>query len=121
GARPAGKGIILVLFVFDFGMCVDVFGKWHRDGSRSCDHSTDISNILDMRRPGAYKRDVPDGSWSQSMKCETCAFYQAAQTQCRRNAPVPKSEGTVAAAVWPTVAADEWCGEYKSKDAAKAA
>lgn len=55
------------------------------------------------------------------MKCETCSFYQAAKTECRRNAPVPKADGTAATAHWPTVAADDWCGEYKSKDTAKAA
>ena len=55
------------------------------------------------------------------MKCETCAFYHADKTQCRRNAPVPMSEGTVATAQWPAVAATDWCGEYKSTAAAKAA
>ncbi|MFP4125889.1 MAG: hypothetical protein ACLFU0_04495 [Alphaproteobacteria bacterium] len=55
------------------------------------------------------------------MKCETCAFFHAPQSECRRNAPVPKSEGTAASAHWPTVAASDWCGEYKPKDATKAA
>jgi hypothetical protein len=55
------------------------------------------------------------------MKCETCAFYHQPQSQCRRNAPAPKSEGTAASAQWPTVAAADWCGEYKAKDATKAA
>ena len=55
------------------------------------------------------------------MKCETCAFYHAEKTQCRRNAPVPMTAGNAATAQWPTVAADDWCGEYRAKDAAKAA
>ncbi|NBB68846.1 MAG: hypothetical protein GVY33_00760 [Alphaproteobacteria bacterium] len=55
------------------------------------------------------------------MKCETCAFYQAEKSQCRRNAPVPMTQGNAATAQWPTVAADDWCGEYQAKDATKAA
>ena len=55
------------------------------------------------------------------MQCQTCAFYHRDRSECRRNAPVPRSEGTAATAQWPTVAADDWCGEYQSKDAVKAA
>jgi hypothetical protein len=53
------------------------------------------------------------------MQCETCVFFQAATTQCRRHAP--KAEGDSTVAVWPTVAAADWCGEYKAKEAARAA
>ncbi len=55
------------------------------------------------------------------MECQTCAFFNAEKTQCRRYAPQPKAEGNAAVAVWPTVNATDWCGEYKSKDAQKAA
>lgn len=55
------------------------------------------------------------------MQCQTCAFFHAEKSQCRRNAPQPKSEGQITAAVWPSVATTDWCGEYRSKDAARAA
>ena len=55
------------------------------------------------------------------MACNTCAFFNEAKSQCRRNAPTPSSETETNAAHWPVVASDDWCGEYKSKDAAKAA
>lgn len=55
------------------------------------------------------------------MQCSTCAFFHEQRSQCRRNAPAPKTEGAAATAQWPTVAADDWCGEYRGKDAAKAA
>jgi len=55
------------------------------------------------------------------MQCQTCAFFHAAQSQCRRYAPQPQAENSRATAVWPTVAVDDWCGEYKAKDATKAA
>lgn len=55
------------------------------------------------------------------MVCQTCAFFNAAKTQCRRNAPLPGTGSAAAVAQWPTVAADDWCGEYKDKAATKAA
>ena len=55
------------------------------------------------------------------MRCETCAFYHAEKTQCRRNAPVPLTAVNAATAQWPTVAATDWCGEYQAKDGSKAA
>ena len=64
--------------------------------------------------------------------CETCRFYDrdnprslatgGAICNCRRNAPVPYVAGTVnpqspykieAAAAWPLVLPDDWCGEYQ--------
>ena len=55
------------------------------------------------------------------MACKTCSFFNEAKSQCRRNAPTPSSGAGANAAHWPTVAADDWCGEFKDKDAAKAA
>jgi hypothetical protein len=74
-----------------------------------------------MRHPVAYIHGVPNRFGVVAMKCESCAFYHAEKTQCRRNAPVPMTQGTAATAQWPTVAAEDWCGEYQAKDAAKAA
>jgi hypothetical protein len=34
---------------------------------------------------------------------------------------VAVTTGAGATAQWPTVAADDWCGEYKAKDATRAA
>ena len=47
------------------------------------------------------------------MQCSTCAFFNQSGTECRRYAPQP-SEGDHAKASWPTVAASDWCGEYKA-------
>jgi hypothetical protein len=55
------------------------------------------------------------------MQCRTCAFFHAPRSQCRRYAPQPQAESNGATAVWPGVAVDDWCGEYKAKDATKAA
>jgi hypothetical protein len=76
---------------------------------------------LDLRQPVAYIGAVLHQLGVVAMKCETCAFYQAEKSQCRRNAPVPMTQGNAATAQWPTVAADDWCGEYQAKDATKAA
>lgn len=56
------------------------------------------------------------------MKCQDCKFMQADKTECRRYAPQPSDDS--ATAKWPTVALDDWCGEFVSKkdeEAAKAA
>jgi hypothetical protein len=45
------------------------------------------------------------------MHCQTCAHYFDKGSECRRYAPQP-SEGDTKAK-WPTVAAKDWCGEYK--------
>ena len=50
------------------------------------------------------------------MHCKTCAFYNQGDSECRRYAPQPASGEKKAS--WPTVAASDWCGEYK-EDAAK--
>lgn len=51
------------------------------------------------------------------MHCQTCAFYKEQDSECRRYAPQPAENEKKAA--WPTVAATDWCGEYK-EDADKA-
>ena len=45
------------------------------------------------------------------MHCQTCSFFNAEQPQCRRYAPQP--DDTAGTAKWPTVSADDWCGEYQ--------
>ena len=45
------------------------------------------------------------------MHCSTCAHYFDDGSECRRYAPQPSE--TDAKAQWPTVAASDWCGEYK--------
>jgi hypothetical protein len=76
---------------------------------------------LDLRQHVAYETGVSNGSGVVAMTCETCAFYHAEKSQCRRNAPVPMTQGDSTTARWPAVAAADWCGEYKAKDAVKAA
>lgn len=51
------------------------------------------------------------------MHCQTCAFYNDKGSECRRYAPQPAENEKKAS--WPTVAATDWCGEYK-EDADKA-
>jgi len=56
------------------------------------------------------------------MKCADCKFFNSTQTECRRYAPQPSDNDTTAQ--WPTVASDDWCGEFvmdDSKDQTKAA
>ena len=55
----------------------------------------------------------------EAMTCQACAFYHAEKSQCRRYAPQPQA--TSANAVWPTTGSNDWCGDFKAKDAAKAA
>lgn len=51
------------------------------------------------------------------MKCQSCMYFNDNAKECRRYAPQPGDDA--AKAKWPTVAADDWCGEYK-EDAQKA-
>lgn len=44
------------------------------------------------------------------MNCASCKFFADAKNECRRYAPSP-AEGDNKAH-WPSVAADDWCGEY---------
>lgn len=48
------------------------------------------------------------------MECGNCRFYQTAESECRRYAPSP-AEGDKKAH-WPTVAMDDWCGEYAPRE-----
>ena len=43
--------------------------------------------------------------------CQTCAHYATDGSECRRYAPQPTEAD--AKAQWPTVSAQDWCGEYK--------
>lgn len=50
------------------------------------------------------------------MHCSDCRYWFSAQSQCRRYAPQPGNGGgtaTSAAAHWPTVSAEDWCGEFQ--------
>lgn len=55
-------------------------------------------------------------------RCGGCAFFYAEleeQGECRRNAPlamelVGEKWGAPYGTVWPTVATDAWCGEYRT-------
>ncbi len=51
------------------------------------------------------------------MDCQSCMFFNDTGNECRRYAPQPGDDATKAK--WPTVAASDWCGEYK-KDEKKA-
>ena len=51
------------------------------------------------------------------MNCQSCAFFNDKGSECRRYAPQPAEAEKKPA--WPTVAASDWCGEYKAGDAAK--
>ena len=45
------------------------------------------------------------------MQCNTCRFFHARESQCRRYAPQPTADAKNAH--WPVVAANDWCGEYQ--------
>ena len=47
--------------------------------------------------------------------CQSCAHYADAESECRRYAPQPTEAD--AKAQWPTVSAQDWCGEYKNDPA----
>ena len=52
------------------------------------------------------------------MQCSDCRYWFTAQSQCRRYAPQPAANGSASAsssgsAHWPSVAADDWCGEFQ--------
>ncbi len=51
------------------------------------------------------------------MNCGTCMFFNDKGTECRRYAPQPTEtdKGDLRAS-WPTVAASDWCGEYKADE-----
>jgi hypothetical protein len=44
------------------------------------------------------------------MQCSKCKFFQTLESECRRYAPSP-AEGDKKAH-WPTVAANDWYGEF---------
>lgn len=44
------------------------------------------------------------------MSCSACKFFNASQTECRRYAPSPTEIDKQAQ--WPTVASEDWCGEF---------
>ena len=48
-------------------------------------------------------------SGERSETCETCRFWRAASSECRRRAPAVPAPG---AGAWPVTAANEWCGEW---------
>ncbi|NNU15501.1 hypothetical protein HK107_04095 [Parvularcula sp. ZS-1/3] len=51
------------------------------------------------------------------MSCQSCAYFNDKGSECRRYAPQPADNEKKAS--WPTVAASDWCGEYKEDDKAK--
>jgi hypothetical protein len=50
----------------------------------------------------------------RAMECGHCRFYQTSESECHRYAPSP-AEGDKKA-YWPTVAFDDWCGEYMPRE-----
>ncbi|WGF89960.1 hypothetical protein [Marinivivus vitaminiproducens] len=49
------------------------------------------------------------------MQCQGCRFWFSSKTQCRRNAPLPAVSEKGSQTLWPTTAADDWCGEFQPK------
>lgn len=47
------------------------------------------------------------------MHCGDCRFWFESDSQCRRNAPMPIRNGGERETMWPTVQAEDWCGEYQ--------
>ena len=47
-----------------------------------------------------------------TMTCSSCAFYNDAAGECRRNAPIPV--GRRQYAQWPKVRKDDWCGQRRA-------
>jgi len=55
---------------------------------------------------------------SRSDQCDACRYWrnllgQSQLGQCRIAPPVPSSGGSAA---WPEVGADDWCGQFQSRD-----
>ena len=53
------------------------------------------------------------------MKCTNCKFFNTAESECRRYAPSPTENGSNAS--WPSVSAEDWCGEFVAADEQRAA
>ncbi len=53
------------------------------------------------------------------MSCSTCNFFNASQSECRRYAP-SRTEADMKAQ-WPTVASEDWCGEFVALSEERAA
>jgi len=57
----------------------------------------------------------PDGA-----SCATCMWFYVKGLECRRHAPpaltVPLDSRAAYLSVWPSVDADDWCGEYEPVD-----
>lgn len=49
--------------------------------------------------------------------CETCRFYSAHWSQCRRRAPTYDEFADHARTVWPIVKSNNWCGEHQERAA----
>lgn len=50
-------------------------------------------------------------------RCETCRYFNALRTQCRRHAPtafvIPGNSGQpITLGTWPPTESSGWCGEY---------
>ena len=45
------------------------------------------------------------------MQCAKCMYFHAEAGECHRYAPQPSGQDRKAE--WPTVAASDWCGEYR--------
>jgi hypothetical protein len=46
----------------------------------------------------------------QPIVCNTCRFYEATESVCKRYAPRPGQPGRV---YYPIVDDDDWCGEWE--------
>lgn len=51
--------------------------------------------------------------------CDSCRFWHKAESQCRRNAPLPVNGGQDKQTLWPVTAASDWCGEFQAATAAE--
>ena len=46
------------------------------------------------------------------MTCKDCAYFNAANGECRRNAPFPVGHRQYAQ--WPKVKDSDWCGQFEA-------
>lgn len=44
-------------------------------------------------------------------KCDNCFFH--VKDRCHRHPPKIMDDGLIGRSVWPRVADDEWCGEWR--------
>ena len=102
---------------------IHLFGIRRAEAIRTCGAS--VTQIVAMANiPGSYVTEVHKGIALAPLvvervdpvarRCSTCRFWRKTDDdygQCRRNAPRPEGQGSMAR--WPSTQRNHWCGEYE--------